>query len=315
MEVELLERGRRAAREGVAQVAHPLVADLVVAEDERRAGAAPRARASPRWRSPLVADLVVAEVEIPRARAPRRCRARRRTPPSPHRPRPCRRGTAPAASCSTRARRPCGASPPPSTRAPNDSFSTPRAAARRRRGTARADLDIGVLGEHLLLELLLEVRRRNWRAAAAADQRAQRARAPVCAWSPCAASSSSDSRSCGGPRCAAVGFGTINQVPGGALGLGRRPRRHVEAVRRRRLEVAEAPLEVRPAAPGIDAISDRRPAGSGVAVILNTTFRRARTAGRCCRARGRTTPAARACCTWCCTSGPPSTRRRAGAST
>ena len=37
-EVEQLERGRRAAREGVAQVAHPVVADLVAVEVEHREG-------------------------------------------------------------------------------------------------------------------------------------------------------------------------------------------------------------------------------------------------------------------------------------
>ena len=43
----MLERGRRAPREGVGHVAHPLVADLVAAEDEPSAGAAPLPSAPP----------------------------------------------------------------------------------------------------------------------------------------------------------------------------------------------------------------------------------------------------------------------------
>ena len=141
-------------------------------------------------------------------------------------------------------------------------------------------------------------------------------------WSPCAASSSSDSRSCGGPRCASVASSLCaasarrwicswrRARPRRRIGHGRG--RHVEAVRRRRLEVAEASLQVRPAPTVVHALGSP-PGASGVAVSLNTPSPRARTEGRCCRARGRTTPAARACCTWCCTSTPPSSRSRAGA--
>ena len=245
------ERGRRAAREGVTRAL--------------MAGAAPRARASPRWRIPSSPILLLPRSSVSSAGAAR-CRARRRTPPSPHRPRPPR-GPAPQ----LRAARERAAQVAPVRRRPREHVRELQLLHGREQRLGDAAVEpgahgaIGVEAEDLLLELLLEVLRAHWRAAAAAaDQRAQRARCWLSSWSPCAASSSSDSRSCGGPRCAAVVSRTRHhrRLPGGALGLGRRPRRHVEAVRRRRLEVAEAPLEVAPPAPGRRDRRRRRPAAA-----------------------------------------------------